>query len=349
MKKIITKLLPSEVKDLLIKYKQPAYRAKQILEWIYKKNVLSFSDMSNLPKDFKKLLDDKMRVITLNQNEKFISKKDNTIKYVFNTDDEQMIESVFIPTQKRATVCISTQVGCAYGCSFCASGANGLVRNLRVDEIVSQVLFIKQDNPMRAITNIVVMGMGEPLANYDNTIKALKIFNNSDCFEIGARKITLSTCGLPPQIMALAKEGMQIELSISLHAAVDELRNKLMPVNKKYPLNELIKTAKKYTQVANRIVTFEYIMIGSVNDSKEDAKNLSKLLQGFQTKVNLIPFNSVESSDYLPVKKEVFEAFCKVLEQNKINYTIRRSRGSDIKGACGQLRASLEQSKKKKE
>ncbi len=342
MKKILTAFLPLDLKELLIKYKQPAYRTKQILEWLYKKNVILFKDMSNLPKDLKQTLDEKTEVMSLSQSAKFVSKKDNTIKYVFKTNDGKLIESVFIPSPKRTTVCISTQVGCAYCCVFCASGANGLVRNLRVDEIVSQVLFIKQDNPSRPITNIVVMGMGEPLANYDNTIKSLQIFNNSDCFAIGARKITLSTCGLPDQIMALAEQPMQIELSISLHAAVDDLRNKLMPVNKKHPLSELMKTAKKYAKAANRIVTFEYIMIGEVNDSKEDAQNLSKLLGGFQTKVNLIPFNPVQASEYVSVKKEAFDAFCNILEQNRINYTVRRSRGSDIQGACGQLRAALE-------
>ena len=344
MKKIITNFLPLEVKGLLEKYKQPGYRAMQLMEWIYEKKVLAYNEMSNLPKDFKQLLTDKLEIVGLKQLDKFRSKKDNTIKYAFNTNDNKIIESVFIPTQKRATICISTQVGCAYGCIFCASGMNGFVRNLRVDEIVSQVLLVKNDNPERQITNIVIMGIGEPLANYDNTIKSLKIFNDQDCFGIGARKITLSTCGLCPQIIALAKEGIQIELSISLHAAEDKLRSKLMPINRKYPLKELIKTAKQYTEIANRIITFEYIIIGSVNDSKEDAKNLSKLLKDFQAKVNLIPFNPVQSVDCLPVTKEAFEVFCKVLEQNRINYTIRRSRGSDIKGACGQLRASLENS-----
>ncbi|MFH1062962.1 MAG: 23S rRNA (adenine(2503)-C(2))-methyltransferase RlmN [Candidatus Omnitrophota bacterium] len=342
MKKIITNFLPFEVKGLLEKYKQPAYRAMQLIEWIYKKNILAYNEMSNLPKDFKQLLTDKLDIVALKQLDKFTSKKDNTLKYIFNTNDGKIIETVFIPTKKRATICISSQVGCAYGCVFCASGKNGFVRNLRVDEIAAQVLLVKNDNPRRQITNIVIMGMGEPLANYENIIKSLKIFNDPDCFGIGARKITLSTCGLCPQIIALAKEGMQVELSISLHAAEDKLRSKLMPVNRKYPLDELIKTAKQYSKIANRIVTFEYVIIGSVNDSKEDAKNLSNLLKGFQAKVNLIPFNPVQSVDYLPVTKEAFDAFCKVLEKNRINYTIRRSRGSDIKGACGQLRASLE-------
>lgn len=344
MKKIITNFLPFEVKGLLEKYEQPAYRAMQLIEWIYKKGVVNFNQMNNLPKAFKQLLTDKTEIVALEQLDKLVSKKDNTLKYAFKTNDGKIIETVFIPTPKRTTICISTQVGCAYGCVFCASGSNGFVRNLRVDEIVAQLLLVKNDNPQRQITNIVIMGMGEPLANYDNTIKSLKIFNNPDCFGIGARKITLSTCGLCPQIINLAKEGIQIELSISLHAAEDKLRSKLMPVNRKYPLDELIKTAKLYTKIVNRIVTFEYIIIGSVNDSKEDAQNLSKLLKGFQAKVNLIPFNPVKAVDYLPVTKEALDAFCDVLERNRTHYTLRRSRGSDIKGACGQLRASLENS-----
>ncbi|MBU1088221.1 MAG: 23S rRNA (adenine(2503)-C(2))-methyltransferase RlmN [Candidatus Omnitrophica bacterium] len=342
MKNIITGFLPDEFKGLLVKFKQPLYRATQILEWIYKKKVISFSEMTNLSKDLKQILDDKLEILALKQLLKLKSKKDNTVKYAFNTNDRQIIESVFIPTQKRATICISTQAGCAYGCIFCASGKKGFKRNLTVAEIVGQVLLVKNDNPERQITNIVIMGMGEPLANYANTIKSLKIFNSPDCFGIGARKITLSTCGLCPQIIDLAKEGIQIERSISLHAAEDKLRSKLMPINRKYPLNELIKTVKKYTQEANRIVTFEYIIINAINDSKEDALKLSKLLKGFQAKVNIIPFNPVQAVDYLPVTKEALEAFCEVLEKNKTNYTIRRSRGSDIQGACGQLRASLE-------
>ncbi|MBU1044695.1 MAG: 23S rRNA (adenine(2503)-C(2))-methyltransferase RlmN [Candidatus Omnitrophica bacterium] len=342
MKNVIIGFLPDEVKQLLVSFKQPAYRAKQLLEWIYKKKVISFGEMTNLSKDFKQLLEANLEIIALKQQLKLKSKKDNTVKYAFNTNDGQIIESVFIPTQKRATICISTQAGCAYGCIFCASGKKGFKRNLTVDEIVGQVLLVKNDNSDRQITNIVIMGMGEPLANYANTIKALKIFNSPDCFGIGARKITLSTCGLCPQIIDLANEGIQIELSISLHAADDKLRSKLMPVNRKYPLNELIKTVKKYMQEANRIVTFEYIIINAINDSKEDALKLSKLLKGFQAKVNIIPFNPVQSVDYLPVTKDALEAFCEVLEKNKTNYTIRRSRGSDIQGACGQLRASLE-------
>jgi len=341
-KKIITGFMPVEFKELLVKYKQQGYRAKQILEWIYKKNAISFGEMSNLSKDFKHILEENLDIISLELQLKLVSKKDGAMKYLFKAKDGKLVEAVFIPTQKRATICISTQVGCAYGCIFCASGKNGFVRDLRIDEIISQVLFIKNDNQDKPITNIVLMGMGEPLANYDNTIKALKIFNDPDCLAIGARKITLSTCGLCPQIINLSKEGMQVELSISLHAAEDKLRNKLMPVNRKYPLKELIKAAKKYMQEANRIVTFEYIIIDSINDSKEDALNLSKLLDGFQAKVNIIPFNSVPFIEYASVKKDALETFCKILEKNKIHYTIRRSRGSDIHGACGQLRAASE-------
>ncbi len=343
-KKIITGFLPLELKEVLVKYKQQGYRAKQILEWIYQKHAINFSEMSNLSKDFKHILEDNLDIISLELQLKLVSKKDGAIKYLFKARDGQFVETVFIPTQKRATVCISTQVGCAYGCIFCASGKNGFARNLRVDEIVSQVLWVKNDNQDRQITNIVIMGMGEPLANYDNTIKSLKIFNNPDCFGIGARKITLSTCGLCPQIIDLSKEGIQLELSISLHAGEDKLRDKLMPINRKYPLKELIKAAKKYTLEANRIVTFEYIIIDSVNDSKEDAMNLSKLLKGFQAKVNIIPFNPVEAVDYSSVTKDALDAFCEILEKNKVSYTIRRSRGSDIQGACGQLRAKLEKS-----
>ncbi|MFH2137908.1 MAG: 23S rRNA (adenine(2503)-C(2))-methyltransferase RlmN [Candidatus Omnitrophota bacterium] len=341
MKEAITGFLLDDLKQRIIGLGQPGYRAKQVLEWVYKKNVISFSQMKNIPADLKQLMDEKFCVTDLITQEKLVS-KDKTAKYLFRTHDGELIEAVLIPTQKRTTVCISTQAGCGYGCTFCASGIGGLKRNLFVSEIVSQVLLIEQDNPHRSITNIVIMGMGEPLANYENTLKAVRIMNSPDGIGIAARKITISTCGLPEQILHLAQEGIQVELSVSLHAANDALRDDLMPINKKYNIAKLIKTVKEYTKLTHRIVTFEYIVIGGVNDSKIDAQGLASLLKGVRCKVNLIPFNPVEGLAFDPPRPLNIAQIDQMLKDSLINVTIRRSRGVDIKGACGQLRAEVE-------
>ncbi|MFH1460331.1 MAG: 23S rRNA (adenine(2503)-C(2))-methyltransferase RlmN [Candidatus Omnitrophota bacterium] len=337
-KQIISGLSPNELKQIISEHNLPAFRNKQILDWVFKKNTLTFDKMYNLPQNLRQDLNEVLSIISLNQEVKFISKLDKTTKYLFRTGDNETIESVFIPTKKRATICLSTQAGCAFGCAFCASGKDGLIRNLTPDEIISQVLLIKKDNPMKPITNIVIMGMGEPLANYNNTLKAIRILNHKDCLEIGARKITISTCGLPQEIIRLAKEGIQVELSISLHAATDELRNKIMPINKKHPLKELIAVAKKYTQMTNRVITFEYILIDNLNSKKSDADQLARLLRNFQCKVNLIQFNPVEGMEFTRINPDELNEFQRVLEGNRINFTLRRSRGEDIQGACGQLR-----------
>ena len=338
-KQYLAGLYPKEFHDILKSLNQPAYRGKQVLDWIFKKSVLSFDEMKNLPAELKAKLDGKSQPVSLSLKLKLTSEIDKAAKYIFITDDAQSIETVFIPTSKRTTVCVSTQVGCAFGCLFCASGKDGLVRNLRADEIVSQILLVKKDNPQRPITNVVFMGMGEPLANYDNTLKAIRIINHPDCLGIAARKITISTCGLPDAILRLTKENIQFELSISLHAADRDTRNRLMPVNKKFPLQRLITAAREYTIVTNRIITFEYVIIDGINDSKKAALDLVKLLAHLKCKVNIIPFNPVGEMKLQRVKKEQLEEFTETLEKNKIKFTLRRSRGADIKGACGQLRA----------
>ena len=335
-KKIISGLFPDEFKSDIIESGYKAFRAKQVFEWIYRKGILSFSGMKNVPLEMKLFLE-KSYCITNLTCEKVSESADKTKKYLFKTSDDEYIESVLIPQAKRMTVCLSTQAGCAFGCAFCASGKNGLKRNLTVSEIVSQVLLIKKDNEDKPITNVVFMGMGEPLANYDNVLKAVRIINNPECIHIAARKITLSTCGLPEEILRLAQEGIQVELSISLHAANDKLRGRLVPVNKKFGLKKLISTAIEYTNITNRIITFEYILIGKINDNKEDAFELADLLDGLKCKVNLIPYNSVEGSDFIAPERLFVSNFAEVLEDNNTNVTIRRSRGMDIKGACGQL------------
>jgi len=338
-KQYISGMYPEELEKIVLACGQPAYRTKQILSWLFKKNVLSLSLMSNLPESFRKELEKHVQTVSLTQEKKNTSKRDNTSKYAFSTNDNQIIESVYIPTAKRATICISTQAGCAFGCVFCASGRRGLKRNLTSEEIISQVLLVKKDNSGIPLTNIVFMGMGEPFANYDNVVKALRILNHPSCLGLAARKMTVSTCGLPKEIMRFGKEGLQVELSISLHAASDDLRSELMPVNKKYPLKVLIYTAKEYTDITHRIITFEYVIIKNINDKKEDARKLANLLKGMNTKVNLILFNPVEDSGrkFDTIKPQKLEDFKKVLEKEKIKFTVRRSRGIDIQGACGQL------------
>ena len=349
-KQYIAGLYPEELKKILISLKQPAYRTKQILNWMFQKAVLTLSEMHNLPAGLRSDLDRKVQPISLKQDIKLISSMDKTAKYLFKTQDGQSVETVFIPTSKRATVCVSTQVGCAFGCSFCASGMDGLIRNLRPDEIVSQVLLVKKDNFEKPITNIVFMGMGEPLANYENTLKAIRILNNPDCLGLAARKMTISTCGLPDEIMRFAKEKLQVELSISLHAADDELRSRIMPVNRKYPLSILLKTAKEYTRITNRVITFEYVIVGGLNDSKDDAEKLVKLLYPMKAKLNLILFNPVADlkNEYQRVSPRQLERFENILKKGNIKFTVRRSRGKDIKGACGQLRAHLNIEQKEK-
>ncbi|MCP4649023.1 MAG: 23S rRNA (adenine(2503)-C(2))-methyltransferase RlmN [PVC group bacterium] len=337
-KHVISGLFPDELQKLLKDFVSQAYRGRQILDWIYEKNILSFSKMSNLPDKLRDELKLVFEPVSLIEVDKQIS-SDKTTKYVFKTYDDEYIESVFIPTRKRATICISTQAGCAFGCMFCASGKNGLKRNLSVGEIVSQVLLIRKDNPENPITNIVIMGMGEPLANYENTLKAVRILNHPECLRLAARRITISTCGLPEQILRLAKEGLQIELSISLHAANNVLRNRIVPVNKKYPLEHLMQTARDYIRITNRVITFEYVIIDGVNDTKRDAEQLISLLNGIKCKVNIIPFNPVDGTDFRPPKAFKLEEFQETLQASGVNVTVRRSRGTDIKGACGQLAA----------
>lgn len=332
---------PEELQCMIQGLNQPAYRAKQVLEWIFKKGVLSFDGMKNLPAELKSELSKKSELVSLNQKLKLTS-TDKTEKYIFTTKDGKSIETVFIPTTKRATVCVSTQVGCAFGCLFCASGKGGLVRNLSVEEIVSQLLLVKKDNSQRPITNVVFMGMGEPLVNYENTIKAIRIINHPNCLGIAARKITISTCGLPDAIARLAKENIQVELSISLHAADNDTRNSIMPVNRKFPLEALVRAARDYIKETNRIITLEYVIIEGINDSKKAALELVKLLRKLRCKVNIIPFNPVGETKYKRVNKEALKKFIEILEKNKAKFTLRRSRGADIQGACGQLRANID-------
>jgi len=314
------------------------YRGRQIFEWIYQKYANNFGEMTDLPVPLRGALSDRFRIVTSEVIKKQVSRSDGTRKYLFLLSDKETVEAVLIPAKDRQTICLSSQVGCAYGCKFCASGLMGFKRDLRCGEILEQAIGILRDMKGRRVTNVVMMGTGEPLANYDNVMKAVSIMNSPYGFGIGARKITVSTAGYIPGIKRFMEEKAQIELSVSLHAATDEARSLLMPIDKKYPLSELMKACREYVSEKDRIITFEYVLIKGVNASREDAEALSKLLKDLPSKVNLIPFNPVSSFNFLPPPEREVKEFQDILKKNNINSTIRTQRGADIDAACGQLR-----------
>ena len=329
----------------------PAYRLDQVLHWLYQRRVTDWAAMSNIPRDLRDKLAQHYTLQTIALVTKQGS-RDTTQKFLWRLADNSFIESVLIPanpslygeTSDRHTLCVSTQVGCAYGCQFCASGLEGWKRNLQPHEIVEQVLAAERDYGAsdRLVNNLVIMGMGEPLANYNNLLKALTIVNSSWGGNIGARKITISTSGLVPQIRKLADEPLQFRLAISLHGATDEVRGKIMPVNKKYPLKELAAACDYYQKKKGRIITFEYILIAGVNDSLDQVEPLAKLARKLHAKVNLIPYNKVEGLPWERPSEQVQEEFLKGLEGRQITATLRREKGHDIDAACGQLRLKTE-------
>ncbi|MFC1510172.1 23S rRNA (adenine(2503)-C(2))-methyltransferase RlmN [Candidatus Omnitrophota bacterium] len=316
-----------------------AFRADQIFKWLYQATACSFDEMQNLSKEFRSQLSRDFTFEPLKVIKKVVS-DDGTVKVLFELEDKERIETVLIPSPKRATVCLSTQVGCKYGCKFCASGVSGFKRNLTVAEILGQVLYVKRlcEEDQRALTNVVFMGVGEPFDNYENLMKAIGVINHHKGCHIAARRITISTCGLIDGIKKLAGAGKQCELSVSLHAADDALRDQIMPVNKKYPLAMLMKTLRAYCKETNRQVTFEYLCIKDVTCTIKAARQLSKLLKGLLCKVNLIVYNQIEEFDFkAPSRREVNE-FRQELTSRGIIVTLRQSRGVDIDAACGQLR-----------
>jgi 23S rRNA (adenine2503-C2)-methyltransferase len=353
----IKSLTIEELRSRFAEWKQPAYRVEQLLKWLYEQRVTSWEAMSNLPKSLRDLLRENYSLRTLELVRKQGS-RDTTQKFLWRLEDHALIESVLIPANPalygeasdRHTLCVSTQVGCAYGCKFCASGLDGWKRNLKPDEIVEQVLAVERwhaadktaDAKERLVNNLVIMGMGEPLANYDNLLKALKILNAPWGGGIGARKITVSTSGLVPQIRKLADEPLQFRLAISLHGATDETRNKIMPVNRKYPLAELTAACEYYQQKKERMITLEYILIAGVNDVIAETKPLARLAHRLHAKVNLIPYNTVEDLPWKRPDESAQEAFLEALEKQDVTATLRREKGHDIDAACGQLRLKTE-------
>ena len=347
MKQDIRNISLDELKAYLKTKGEGAFRAGQIFEWIYKKNAQSFEDMSSLSKEFRAQLAqdfDFEPVVVVDE----ARSEDGTVKFLFDLKDHEKVESVIIPTQGRSTACISTQVGCKFGCRFCASGVAGWKRNLSVAEILSQVLYVKkQAAAQKNLTHIVFMGIGEPLDNYENLVKAINLINGEEAIQLGARKITISTSGVVPRILELSKQDVQLELAVSLHGYDNDSRNVLMPVNKKYPIEVLIDACREYQQNKKRLITFEYILIKDVTVNAEAPLKLKKLFKGILCKMNLIPYNPVDeySQHQCPSQKEMF-AFRDALEAQGIRATIRTPRGKDVNAACGQLRHAHSKSTK---
>ncbi len=331
-------LTPDALREFLSGLGKEDFRARQILRWIYQRGVTSFDEMTDLSKDFRRELSERAWISSM-QPELTEASGDGTRKYLFRLEDGQTVESVRIPMEsERATLCISSQVGCALGCSFCLTGTFGLMRNLEPAEIVNQVCAAMREGP---INNIVFMGMGEPLHNLENVIAALEILYARDGFDYGPRRVTLSTAGLVPEMRELGRR-IRVNLAVSLNATSDAVRNQLMPVNRRFPLAELMAACREFPLAPRQRITFEYIMIGGVNDSIADARRLVKLLHGIRAKVNLIPFNEHEGSALRGPAPEAMTAFQTYLLDRDMVAIRRASKGQDISAACGQLKGRLE-------
>lgn len=317
---------------------ESAFRAKQVYSWIYKE-VWNFDDMRNLPKSLKEKLKENFKIVIPEIVEEFRSNDDDTRKLLLALEDGNLIECVIMKYKHGNTICISTQVGCRMGCKFCASTIDGRVRNLTSGEILSEIM-IAQKTLGERISNIVLMGSGEPLDNYDNVVKFLKEVNAEYGLNIGQRHITISTCGLVPKIYELADEGLTITLAISLHAFSDEKRKEIMPIANKYSIKEILESCEYYIKKTNRRVTFEYALVKDVNDGNEDAKALGQLLKGMLCHVNLIPVNEIKENSFKRSSNKRIEEFAEILKSKGIEATVRREMGSDINAACGQLRRS---------
>lgn len=334
----IKDLLFEELQEYLESLNFPGYRASQIFDWIYQKKAVHWEEMTNLPQKMRQELQAKGVKIGSLKCLSGVSAPDGTIKYLFELPDRETIESVYLPEAERNTVCFSTQVGCGMGCCFCATGKNGIIRNLTAGEIVDQVVRISALTNSR-VTNVVAMGQGEPLANYEALFKAIRLLNHPKGLALGARRITVSTCGIVPGIIKLAGEPFQVNLAISLHAADDSLRDRLMPINKVYPLAKLLDASKIYIEKTGRRITYEYTLIDGVNDSPRDAANLIKYLDGMLCHVNLIPFNPVAETGFKRSTPERIKEFAAQLSHAGIETTIRKERGVALAAACGQLQS----------
>ena len=319
---------------------EPAFRAGQVYSWIHR-GARSFEEMTNLSKALRLRLAERYELTAPTAVRKLVSKKDGTIKYLWRLSDGNCVESVLMQYHHGNTVCISSEVGCAMGCAFCASTRGGLVRRLTPSEMLDQVLFTQLDSGL-PVSNIVLMGIGEPLDNFDTVLRFLELVNSPEGMNIGMRHISLSTYGLVERIDRLAEENLQLTLSVSLHAPTDEIRSTIMPVNRRYNVQTLLAACKRYFEKTGRRISFEYAMIRGVNDTPEMAKLLASRLRGIAAHVNLIPLNDIPESPLKPSYPEVVQTFQKILEQHGIPATVRRTLGSDINASCGQLRRNFE-------
>lgn len=335
-KKALKNFTEAEMKEFMKEIGEKAFRGTQVYSWIYK-GAKTFDDMKNIPKSLREKLEEVSYIGNIDIELKLESKDSKTKKYLFLLNDGNIIETVMMDYDSRVTVCVSNQVGCRMGCRFCASTMDGLVRNLEPWEILDQIMKIQEDTGKR-VSNLVLMGSGEPLDNYDNTKQFLKIVNDENGLNIGYRHITLSTCGIVPKIYELADLEIPINLAISLHSPYDDKRKEIMPVANKYSINEILDACRYYIKKTNRRVTFEYSLIKDVNDGKKEAESLAALLKGMLCHVNLIPINEVDERDFKKPDKAFIYKFRDYLEERNIPATVRISMGSDISGACGQLR-----------
>ena len=342
---LLTGLLPGEISAFLPPGKEK-YRGTQIFRWIHERGARSFEEMTNLPKLFRSEVAGRFSIGALRLVEVVSSSDGPTDKYLWELEDGNRIESVIIRDESRITVCISSQVGCRMGCRFCRTGEMGFTRNLTAGEIVDQLIIMR--NSLREagedFSNIVFMGMGEPLDNLDEVLKALSIINMETALSVGQRKLTISTCGIIPGMVTLAREFRRVGLAISLNAADDQLRSSLMPINRRYPLKELLAAAREFTRIAKRRVTFEYIILAGVNDSPEDARRLLAIVRSVPSKVNLIAYNEYDGSLFRRPSESRIEAFQKILLDGNVTALLRRSKGTDILAACGQLAAKRDAS-----
>ncbi len=330
-------LSPSELNEFLRSFGKERYRSIQILRWLYQKGVQSFDEMTNLSKRFRQELSQASFISTLHPL-RVEQAVDGTRKFLFHLEDGNRIESVLIPDKARLTLCLSTQVGCAFGCRFCLTGKIGWKRDLMVSEILNQILAVKRMVPEKSsVTNIVLMGMGEPLANYENTLKAIELMAHPDGFKFSSRRITLSTVGLLPELERLSKEKISFRLAISLNAPDEEGRSHLMPINRRYPLKKILEICRNFPLRPRARITFEYVLLEGINDSSQEAKRLLRILRGIPSKVNLIPLNEAPEIPFKKPAEEKVKEFQKILMEGGLTAIVRNSKGREISAACGQL------------
>lgn len=341
MGKDILSMLPAEIEQELRQLNEPKYRAKQIFSWL-SRGVRSFDEMSNLPKSLRDKLNAQFELYRPKVLSKQVSKLDGTIKYLWELSDGNAVETVVMSYKHGNTVCVSSQVGCRQGCAFCASTIGGLVRNLKPSEILDEVMFSQIDSD-KQISNIVLMGIGEPLDNFDNVMRFLELVNHPQGMNIGMRHISLSTCGITEKFEELAERDLQITLSVSLHAPDDETRSRIMPANRGRGVEQLMECCGKYYEKTGRRISFEYAMIDGVNDTEYHARLLARHAKNVCAHVNLIPLNHVEEREFKPSTTGHMNAFIKILEENGVNVTVRRKLGGDVDASCGQLRRKMQQ------